>query len=350
MNYLNLIKLFSFLITLGLLSSCKKDELPLTSPINSITNPNNSNDPSNPTDLNNPQEPTPNILFVNSVDMGEDYGDQIWFSLSTNKVIKTNLRTDWDFSFDNRDGKHILYLNSATIPSAAISTSNDIITLTNDVGLDYKNEHHSGASDKIAIGDISNLNSVIVIDRGYTPDGSKIGKWKIQITSIGGDSYTFSYAELNSTTIKTGVVKTNSSYNRTAFSFSTDTEIQIEPAKDAYDLCFTQYTNIFSDPPLAYSVNGVIINSNNTSVAEEFTTPFESITKTRAEGLTYAANVDVIGYDWKQFDLQNNTYNIQTNQNYVVKTSNGDYFKIRFISFYNENGIKGAPGFEFMKL
>ncbi len=79
MNYLNLIKLISVLITVGLLSSCKKDELPLTAPINSITNPNN---PINPTDLNNPQEPTPNVLFLNSVDMGEDYGDQIWFSLS----------------------------------------------------------------------------------------------------------------------------------------------------------------------------------------------------------------------------------------------------------------------------
>ena len=59
---------------------------------------------------------------------------------------------------------------------------------------------------------------------------------------------------------------------------------------------------------------------------------------------------DVIGYDWKDFSLQTNTFTIFSDKIYLIKDASGNLFKLRFIDFYDDNGIKGSPAFEFMRL
>jgi hypothetical protein len=257
---------------------------------------------------------------------------------------------DWDLAFDCNLNDNIIYLNAALIASVAMTSETDFNAVTSDAGLTYVNEHHSGRSENLAIGDVTNQRNVFIIDRGYSPSGNPIGKWKAQITLVQNGDYYLTCSKLNGDNLTNAVISKKPQYNRVAFSFSTLSELQIEPPKTDYDICFTQYTHVFVDPPLAYSVNGGIINSYNTEVAEEFNIDFNNITKAHAESLFYSNNADVIGYDWKEFLFTTQAYTIYQNQNYLIKDAAGHLFKLHFLDFYDDQGVKGTPGFEFMRL
>ena len=61
-------------------------------------------------------------------------------------------------------------------------------------------------------------------------------------------------------------------------------------------------------------------------------------------------DLDEIGYDWKIFDFENGKYIIDVQRVFIVKSTEGFYYKLRFIDFYNQDGLKGYPKFEFQKL
>ena len=54
--------------------------------------------------------------------------------------------------------------------------------------------------------------------------------------------------------------------------------------------------------------------------------------------------------DWKEYDFDNEHYTVLPDKIYVLKTSIGYYYKLRFIDFYNSTGEKGYPTFEFLRL
>ncbi len=58
------------------------------------------------------------------------------------------------------------------------------------------------------------------------------------------------------------------------------------------------------------------------------------------------SNVDVIGYSWKEYNFGSSTYEVDPSKNYIIKTTEGMYYKIHFIDFYNDQGDKGTPVFE----
>lgn len=325
------------------LASCEKEELPLIAP--------NNNQSQNPIDISGSEQLVAKGSIVSkSVNMGADYGTQIWFDLGSNSVVKTNLRTDWDLAFDCRLGKNNLYLNTALNASVAFTTETDFSKVESDEGLTYKFEHQSGSQELLAIGDISNRRTVFIIDRGYDISGNPIGKWKAQITMVQDGNYYLTCAKLDGSSQQTSIISKKPQYNRLAYSFNTQNELQIEPAKSEYDIVFTQYTHLFENPPLPYSVNGVLINSYNTEVAEEFSKDLNEITKSHAESLFYSNEQDIIGYDWKDFNLQTNSFTIFSNKNYLIKDASGNLFKLHFLDFYDESGTKGSPAFEFVRL
>tara|TARA_B110000046_G_scaffold173759_1_gene196745 strand:+ start:94024 stop:95037 length:1014 start_codon:yes stop_codon:yes gene_type:complete len=329
------------IITL-LFAACEKEELPLLAPPVNQTTPIDTTGDENLI--------AKGALIVNSVTMDADYKNQIWFDLGTNSIVKTNLRTDWDLAFNCNLNDDIVYLNPALIASVAITTETDFMLVNSDAGLNYIHEHQSGRLDKLAIGDVSNQRNVFIIDRGYTPSGKALGKWKAQITLVQNGDYYLTCSKLNGDDLTTAIISKKPQYNKVAYSFSTLSELQIEPPKTDYDICFTQYTHVFENPPLPYSVNGVITNSYNTEIAEEFNLAFNAITKSHAESLFYSEDLDMIGYDWKSFSLQTNNFTIFSDRNYLIKDASGNLFKLHFLDFYDENGVKGTPSFELVRL
>ena len=59
---------------------------------------------------------------------------------------------------------------------------------------------------------------------------------------------------------------------------------------------------------------------------------------------------NIIGYNWKYFDFDTQTYTVKTYITYVIRNNSNEYYKMRFIDFYNEVGEKGFPKIEIQKL
>ena len=56
---------------------------------------------------------------------------------------------------------------------------------------------------------------------------------------------------------------------------------------------------------------------------------------------TYS-DINVIGYDWKIYDFDTGFYTIDPSATYILSDTEGYFYKLRFIDFYNENGEKGS--------
>ena len=126
-----------------------------------------------------------------------------------------------------------------------------------------------------------------------------------------------------------------------------------EPAWNDYDLLFTQYTTLlYTDIGEAYPylVTGVLLNRFHVAAAVDTVHDFASISFETAQGMTYANALDVIGYDWKRYDFENNVYTMRPWISYLIRDPQGYYFKLRFVGFYNSDGLKGYPTIEFQRL
>ena len=61
-------------------------------------------------------------------------------------------------------------------------------------------------------------------------------------------------------------------------------------------------------------------------------------------------NNDMVGYIWKEYDLNAGEYTVFSNINYIIQDKNDKYYKLHFIDFYNNLGEKGYPKFEIQEL
>lgn len=104
---------------------------------------------------------------------------------------------------------------------------------------------------------------------------------------------------------------------------------------------------MFYEPEFtAYSVTGILINRQSVGVSKDTAHHFEKVTRNDAETLTYGNVRDIIGYDWKYFDLENNKYYVNGKRAYVLKSEEGFYYLIRFTDFYDDKGVKGTVTYE----
>jgi hypothetical protein len=90
------------------------------------------------------------------------------------------------------------------------------------------------------------------------------------------------------------------------------------------------------------------------TAAQDTVIDFSSIDLNLASTMAYTGAIDEIGYDWKDIvgDVSSGsvTYIVKEGFNYVVRDADGFYYKLRFISFYNNDGDKGYPTFEYQRL
>jgi len=287
---------------------------------------------------------------TNQVSLGIDYNDQVYYSLAEGKEVSRNERTSWDLAFESSaDGYHI-YLNSAKFMYVwnTGQTNMEEVTDTIGFGAGKKMEPSGGLPDSAAIGDWRNLNNVYLIDRGVTAAGS-FGFVKVQFLQVTEEHYTLVFQDLSGGEIHQLTVNKDELANSTFVSLNeAGYPITVEPPKDKWDICFTQYS---VEIPIPYMVTGVLTNRYQTSacLVPEGTT-FEEIDLAFAQQLEFNGRMDNIGYDWKVFDLEANTYVVDVNKIYVVKTSEGFYYKIHFVDFYNELGEKGNPKWQAQRL
>lgn len=306
--------------------SCEKDELPVPA-----HNPGN--------------------VITATVNMEANYKWQLYYDLGTNTLVGQNLKTSWDLGFEaTSDGYRIITNTSKAM--FAYNTGSTVFENVNDtigMGVNKTWDMPSGNLDSTAIGNWTSNNNVYIIDRGYNELGIHQGFRKIKFLSVNNDMYSVRFANLNGSGDTIFQIEKDSTYNFMFLSLGGAGKIvTVEPPKKNWDLCFTQYLHVFYDPLQTYLVTGCLLNKYETTAAIDSVKTFSSILYADVNGYTFSFNRNKIGYDWKTF--AGGTYTTNTNINYVIKDSEGFYYKLHFIDFYNTAGVKGNPIWEHQRL
>jgi hypothetical protein len=326
-NYKLIGKIWTWIGVASLTSSCMKNEIPI------------------------PKHESGNVIKA-SVNLESNYRWQAYFDLESNQVVGMNLRTAWDLGFETSpDGFHVILNSSKSMfvyPKLGVTF--DEIADTNGFALNRKWDNPNGNIDSTAFGNWKTQPAIYLIDRGYSENGLPLGFWKIQIQAVNSLAYTLRFAELGKEPKTIEIIK-DSTYNWSFFSFENEgAQVKIEPPKTSWDLVFTQYTHVFYDqePVVPYSVNGCLLNRLSTFAKMDSSIEFNSIDYAFAFQLGLSNHRNTIGYEWKSFTGQNFTTNPK--MNYIIQTSEGHLFKLHFLDFYNSDGVKGNPTWEYQRL
>ena len=291
-------------------------------------------------------------VITSQVNMTSNYKNQIWFSLSENSIVSTNHKTDWDLAFEcSASGTHII-LNSSLGMRVYKTNHTQLLDVTDTIGVAINGivDSPTGNLDSTAIGNWQTDNRVYIINRGYSETGQVLGYYKLKISSVSGSQFLFEYADMFGTAFYQGLVNKNQQHNFMGYSFNTHQQLMVEPIKFSYDLCFTQYTHVYTNPIEYYQVTGVLLNKHETRVIKITDKPFNDIVISDTIGRSFSNYRNSIGYDWKVFDFNSNLFTVNAHYSYIINDNKGFYYKLHFIDFYNSSGIKGCPTFEFKKL
>jgi hypothetical protein len=286
------------------------------------------------------------------VDMGSDYKTQIYYSLSGNSIVSTHIKTEWDLAFESAAAGCHIKLNSAKWMGCYRTSQTDFNAVQDTTG--YANnvtfDMPGGNLDSTAIGDWQSHSFVYIIDRGYTPGGTKIGYKKVQFISADANSYTFRYASLNGSNEQTVTVNRQTAKNFTCFSMNTNSvAANIEPERENYDLLFAQYTHVYADHT-PYLVVGMLLNPYKVKAARITDVDFANIQLSDTVTHPLSTPINTIGFDWKTYNFSTGTYTVDPAISFIIKAVDGFYYKFHFIGFYSSAGLKGSPKFEFKKL
>lgn len=302
------------------------------------------------------EEPVPKFERGNAttvqIDLFPNYKNQVWYSLAANKVVSTNLKTDWDIAFEaSSEGWHIILNSSKSMRASKINVS-DLATIKDTSGStsQAKPDMPSGNLDSTAIGDWRNKEVCYIINRGYNENARFQGFWKLKIKSVSATSFTFEYGDVYGKAVFEGFVNKNDLYRFNAFSFTSKQQVQIEPPKNTYDLCFTQFTTVFTEPSFQYYQVTGVLTAPGIEVLKIPHKEFSEISITDTTLGTFSKRADIIGHDWKSYDLETSVYTTYDKMGYILKDAKGFFYKLHFIDFYNDKGEKGYPVFEFVRL
>jgi hypothetical protein len=298
---------------------------------------------------------------TDTIRMAENYLYQVYFSLDSGKVISTNAKTMADLGFEcNQAGWHVIlntsnFMKVADLGEVAFGQAYDT------TGLTMLFDKSDGNPDSNAIGqwftvagtDTVSNRHVFAISRGLDELGNPLGLYQVIFDSLTQGTYYFRYAPLKGGSVHTATVAKDPAVNVIFFSLQTGTMVPVEPAKNRYDLLFTQFTTmLYTDEgiPYPYLVTGVLSNRSVVEVAVDSTADFLAITRDKAITMHFSKSMDAIGYDWKFYNFTAGVYTIRPNLNYVIRGISGFYYKLRFVGFYNNEGLKGYPVIEYQRL
>lgn len=297
-------------------------------------------------------------IETGEVVLGKTYPNQVFYDLSTNSTVSYNALSDWDLAFEcDKNSWHII-LNAAQMMYAGNSKDTDFANITSSDGLDMLFDKSDGNMDSTAIGDwyffendtVKSHQYVYVIDRGMDENSTNIGAKKITIDIV-SNKYILKYADLNGDNEKQIEIIKNDAFRYVYFSFKDDALVNISPTKETWSLKFSKYATMLKSngDDYPYLVTGVLLNPENITVALD-TVDFFNISIQDTSNYEFSNNMDFIGYDWKSYSFDDEMYTIASNRNYIIKNFDGYYYKLRFIGFYDKNGVKGTVTFEVVRL
>lgn len=280
-----------------------------------------------------------------SIEMGPGYANEVFYSFS-NGVVKTSPRNVWDISFYTSAWSAGIIINDGagvelyTYPDAAANGWDTFDTIGMSFWPKMYNdpaEWENGAFNRnqkghpdYGWGIYSSTTHDVVGDSLFlvkTPDGiyrklnivrkfSSLNQYQIRFAQLDGQGEQNLTLDVNPESSKVFM----------AYSFANGI-VDREPASADWDILFTKYMGVVQNTP--YPVVGVLLNPNVDAARIEKADPAFTDWTT----LDFETGRDIIGHDWKYFDMGSFQYMIEDSLLFFVKAQDGGIYKLVFDSF-----------------
>lgn len=318
------------LFVLLFLSSCLKEELPIDKPL-----------------LGNGES------TIEQFSIGKEYYDQVYYNIEEGKIVLRVNRNAWDLGFETAaDGFHVI-INNSRAGGLRKTNKTDFSKVMSDNTVDWGYDSPSWSMDSTFIGDWRGDSSIYVFFLGVDNDAAtSMNKYKFRVMDVTPTEYKIEYCLLSETEPTTAIVPKREGYRFSMFSLVSGQEVteQVVPKDTDYDVCFRSYTYIYPDG-IPYLVVGCLLNPYGTAATKKLEkTKFDEVNYEDVLTAQFSNVVDQIGFDWKEYGLSVTYYTVYPEMNYLLKTQNNRYYKLHFLDYYDDSGVKGAPKFEFQEL
>ena len=300
-----------------------------------------------------PFPPAPGGLLT--AGMGSDYRTTLYFDLSSGEFVQSSDRDLYSLSFSSDENDTAVFLNSFNFMFAKASGDTNFSAVSDTVGgVQWTYDYPDGDSKKTALRKMVNKDGevskeVFVLDMGYDADLNRLPFWKVQLHSYNADGYRIRYGPLDGSTSSWAYVERKDGYRRVMFDFLSAQQLQFEPLRQSWHLCFTQYSDYdltTEGDTVPYLVRGVLLDGERVSAAMVENLSWDEINFETAVSMAKVRDANKIGYDWKRYDFDALGYVIEPDRIYILDAGLEGLFKLRFLDYYNDEGERGYARFE----
>lgn len=309
---------------------------------------------------------------------GPNQPNQVYVSLASRAQAKIR-RDIWDFGFYSGDEFYVK-LNSSLYMFAGSLETTDMNTIDMDLVSGLKNkmnflvedshhfvDHPNGKLDQLALHEIKENdeeNPVYLIKMGneigtdnpsagsVAVAGEERGWKKIRILRQ-GEGYRLQYANINDTDYQEVTIAKNPTHNFAFYSMTSENLVEVEPKSENWDLNFTVNVEIEYLPgtnvQTAYGYSDYV--QTNTLVGVEAYSvsidqnSYEDFDDSNIDHSQFEKNQQIIGSSWRNTVSPNR--GVFGDKFYVVKDANDNFYKLKFTTMENENGVRGFPEFKY---
>lgn len=278
-------------------------------------------------------------MVEDSISMSAGYQNQVWYDFETGTQTEV-AKGDYELSFGVESGfsSSIRFNHSAgallwTYPNGTVADWSTVDTnglSTWEKNYDSPTNWYQGAFDKadptnqfdLGWGQYDMTTHQVMGDSIYIVKLPNGAYKKLIIESLISGVYTIKYANLDGSSELTNTLAKSAFSNKFFgyFSLTNNEVLDLEPAKDQWDVWFGQYMDL---APTLYNVTGALTNPNH--LTNEQIGISDPSTYTDFSQGTYEAERNVIGYDWKTFTGM--AFAVTSDVVYFIEKENGDIWK-----------------------
>ncbi len=281
-------------------------------------------------------------VVSDSVTMGSGYSNQVFYQLSTgNKTIAN--AADWDLQFFSSLFSASIRVNSGfdvELYAAASSDTSNFTTATLDTSslTILRDGYATWETDAFTSqatghpnygwGAYQGLGNLVGLKVYAIKLTSGVFKkiWIKEFKTSG--TITFTVADLDGSNSFTKTINrsTYSAKRHFYYDVENDSIYDSEPGKTDWELVFRKYSD--QAGPQYYNVTGALTNDglaiaqvNNTSIADA---------QANWNTHTYDSTINIIGYDWKSFNMGTFSWDITDSLSFIMKDYTGDVYQLVF--------------------
>jgi hypothetical protein len=314
-----------------------------------------------------------NAQVKDTVSVSAGYANQNYYQLSTGAEA-TAPKNEWDIAFQtNGSMGYAISINSYsgvslyTYPNAAASATNWAATFDT-AGLSTWPKMYNSETTWSWGAFNQNADGANQFDLGWgvydmtthfvTGDSMFVVKLtngdfkKLWVKNLANGTYNFVYANLNGTGEQT-VALAKSAYatkNFGYYSLVNNAAVDHEPvANTNWDLVFTQYTGDLGGGYIS-TATGILANNGVLTAKAENVADVDNYDDYQTQ--TYMPEINVIGWNWKTYDMGSGTYTINDSTVFFVQAKDSAIWKVVLTGFggsadgnfiFSKEKLKSAP-------